>query len=139
MKTTVNTRLSDLLIKTGLDAYSLAKKSGIEYTTINRILSGETQKPSKSTIKPISDALGVNFDYLYLGQMPIYKSEAVDDPWKNVAFQQIAGERDSLKKEVERLWQMISHYTSGTKPNFHQALNLSGLPGKKGKLLRAAA
>lgn len=50
MKTTVKSRLHDLLIKTGMDPYQLAKASNVEYTTIQRILSGDTAKPSKSTI-----------------------------------------------------------------------------------------
>mgnify|MGYP002381187706 CR=1 FL=1 len=50
MKNTVKTRLEDLLKSSQLSPYELAKRSGIEYTTIQRILNEETKNPSKNTL-----------------------------------------------------------------------------------------
>lgn len=141
MKRTVNERIKMLRNHLNLTQQEFAERVGITSTQLSRIENGDGT-PQNTTIQKISEGTNVSFEWLlhekgdFNPQVFSKKVVGNDDPWKNVAFQQIAGERDSLKKEVERLWQMISHYTSGTKPNFHQALNASGLV--KTKHLRAA-
>lgn len=67
MKNTVKSRLLDLLKTSGMTENQLAKASGVEYTTIHRICSGDTASPSKNTLLPIAKALSVSVDYLHSG------------------------------------------------------------------------
>ncbi|MBL7930536.1 MAG: hypothetical protein JNL60_01455, partial [Bacteroidia bacterium] len=45
--------------------------------------------------------------------------------WKDEAYQEVKNRNLSLEKEVERLWQMISHLTTGTKPDFERMRDAS--------------
>jgi hypothetical protein len=40
------------------------------------------------------------------------------DFWKEDAYLEIKSKNAILEKEIERLWQMLSHFTTGAKPNF---------------------
>lgn len=67
MKSTVKSRLEDLLKSSNLSEYELAKRSGIEYTTVHRILTGDTASPSKNTLAPIARTLNVSLEFLHRG------------------------------------------------------------------------
>lgn len=47
--------------------YGLAAKSGVPQPTILRILSGESNDPRKSTVKPLAEALNVSYQWLKEG------------------------------------------------------------------------
>ncbi len=42
--------------------------------------------------------------------------------WKDEAYLELKSKNMLLEKEVERLWQMVSHFTTGVKPNFPRAI-----------------
>lgn len=59
METTVKSTLEGLLKSLKMSPYDLSKASGVQYTTIERILSGKTERPSKSTLAQLAKALNV--------------------------------------------------------------------------------
>lgn len=123
METTVNERVIMLKNQLNLTVDDFCLKAKLSRTTLWNIQNGGEMKPK--TTNAICDAFNVNKDWLLHGKGIMFleapKTEInnnVVDPWKDALVSQIASERDSLKKEVERLWQMISHFSSGAKPNF---------------------
>lgn len=122
MKTTVNTRIVDVLKSSGIDELELASRIGKHPSTVYRIINGENE-PSRTTVKLISEALHVNYDWLLtgIGDKKIIKIES-ENPWKDALVSQVKEENTRLEKECERLWKMIEYYTSGAKPNFLKAL-----------------
>jgi transcriptional regulator with XRE-family HTH domain len=47
-----------------LTQLELEKLSGVHYTTISRIESGEASRPSADTVRELAQALDVSMDYL---------------------------------------------------------------------------
>lgn len=129
-KNTVKSRLETLLIKSGLDLYSFSKSYGLEYTTLNRIFSGETETLRQPTIKLMADKLRVNYEWLAYGKGTPDKIEESSDPWKDALVK-------SLSDEVAFYRQLLMNMTGGKAASFLQALNGTGLPKKRS--LRAAA
>jgi len=60
-------RLRSKLRELGLNESELGRRAKVPQPTINRILSGESQSPRKSTVEPIATALGVSPDWLLFG------------------------------------------------------------------------
>lgn len=95
----VNDRVIEKMNEAGMDEMALAMASGIPKATIYRIVKKEV-KPNRSTVQQIAKTLNANFLYLFTGNEGELPGEGVD-PWKDVALQQVAGERDRLKAEAE--------------------------------------
>lgn len=51
----------------GLTNDELSEKSGVPFSTLNKILSGETTEPKLPAIMAIASSLGVSADYLIYG------------------------------------------------------------------------
>lgn len=68
MENTVSERLSGLLKTSGMSENDLAKAAGVEYTTVHRIVTGETENPRKNSLIPLAKALNVSVEYLYSGK-----------------------------------------------------------------------
>lgn len=127
MKNTTKSRLQDLLIKSGLDAYQFAKLHGLEYTTFSRLINGETEKLRTGTLRSIAEKLNISYEWLAFGKGDMAaKNEktAKNDPWKDETF-------NSLKDEVKFYRQVIMQLTGGKPVNFLTALNLTGLNKKR--------
>lgn len=142
MKRTVNERIKMLRTHLNLTQQEFAETVGITSTQLSRIENGDGV-PQKSTLAKICSATNVTFDWLTNGNGE-FKPQVISQsnelsfvlPWKDEAYKQVINERDSLKKELDRCWQMIGHITSGVKPNFLKAFNGTGL---KKRSLGAAA
>ena len=57
--------MNDLIENKGYDPVSLAKRCGLDKSTIRNILNGRTKSLRGDTIKLIADALDVSFEELY--------------------------------------------------------------------------
>lgn len=132
-ETTMGQKLKAIREKLSISQAELANLIGTTVVTISRAENDLTILNQKN-IHNLVERTGVNFDWFmhHLGEMgEISKRDKkqIDaiDPWKDALVSQIASERDSLKKEVERLWQMLSHYTTGAKPNFLKATDAANM------------
>lgn len=95
----------------------LAKESKVEYTTINRILTGETPQPRRNTLAPLAKALNTSVDYLMTG----IEKESETTLLKR-AMDKLEEQLDRKDKLIERLMgKLLDH------PNFRRALNGTGL------------
>lgn len=153
MKDTINNRIMLLKTDSGLTNLEFCHAANISHGTLNNIQNGENVSPK--TIKAICDALHVNKDWLMTGKgekhntTPKAEQNEAQNPWRDALVSQIKDENNRLQKEVERLWQMVSHYTSGVKPDFLNALEnaytnkllpgLGQLASVSGAKLRGAA
>lgn len=70
---TIATRLDEAMRAAGnLSQSELSRRSGVPQPTINRILKGTGKKgPESHTIKPLAEACGVTFQWLYEGIGPM--------------------------------------------------------------------
>jgi len=73
----------------------------------------------------VASVYGSTVDWILYGKnemLPGGTKELTDtdanDFWKDEAFLELKSRNAILEKEIERLWQMISHFTNGQKPNF---------------------
>lgn len=126
METTVNERIKLLRTQLNLSPEDFATKCNINRITLYRIEKGEGE-PMHKTLKGIATSLNVNYDWLTLGKGKMFNDKTKEittpsvDPWKDALVSQVKEENNRLQKEVERLWQMVSHFTGGAKPNFRKA------------------
>jgi len=60
------------------------------------------------------------------GSKEIYADENGNDNfWKEEAYLEIKSKNVMLEKEIERLWQMLSHFTTGAQSNFERMRDAS--------------
>ena len=128
MESTVNTRV--LLLKTHLNLNNLefCTKVNISIGTMSSIQNGGNISPK--LIRSICQTLNINKEWLIHDKGKMFNEApkntiglTVKNPWEDEAYVNLKSENTGLKKEVERLWQMVSHYTSGATPNFLKAFN----------------
>ncbi len=129
MEKTSNERLLEVLKTLNIDTNEAANRTGLSYTTMHRIITS-ANNPNKSTLKSIANGLKLNYDWLLTGKGKMFNEApkntiglTIKNPWEDEAYVNLKSENTGLKKEVERLWQMVSHYTSGATPNFLKAFN----------------
>jgi transcriptional regulator with XRE-family HTH domain len=131
METTIAQRIKELRSHYNLGVKEFASRSGLSHVAIFHLENGKTLKPHRSSIQRIASVFGSSTDWLLFGKnemLPngtkeIYADENQTDTfWKDEAFLEIKSRNQMLEKEVERLWQMISHFTEGTRPNFHRIM-----------------
>ncbi|MRN51955.1 helix-turn-helix domain-containing protein [Paenibacillus monticola] len=56
-------KLQGLMDSYGVSTYKLAKETGVSYTGLTKILSGQTQNPQIDSLKMIADFFGKKIDY----------------------------------------------------------------------------
>lgn len=122
MKQTVNERVKLLRSSLKLSQIEFAIEIGVSASLLSKIEAGE--KPSQHTVDLICEKYSVPETWLNEGKgemafkKPVTK-EPTSDPYKDVLYkelkEQIAFYRDLLKQ------------MAGGKPNFHKALNYTGL------------
>ncbi len=61
-------RVKELKKKTGINTKELAQLSGVPLGTLNKLLSGQTDKPKLDTLEKIAAALGTTVQYLSEGE-----------------------------------------------------------------------
>ena len=58
------------------------------------------------------------------GSREIFTDDHFQDTfWKDEAYLEIKSKNLMLEKEIERLWQMVSHFSAGTKPDLQRILD----------------
>lgn len=129
MENSIGQRIKELRIHYNLSVKEFAVKCGLSHVAIFHLENGKTVKPHRSSLQRIATIFGTTADWLLFGKsemLPngsreIYTDEnGQDNFWKDEAYLEIKSRNMMLEKEIERLWQMVSHFTSGTKPDFQR-------------------
>jgi len=79
----------------------LAKKAGVNPTTIHRIEKGEIKYPRAKLLQRLAQALGVSVESLLTETGLIENREALKDERLNVLFRDFEKLSDEAKKQVE--------------------------------------
>lgn len=134
MENAIGLRIRELRTHYNLSVKEFAVKCGLSHVAIFHLENGKTAKPHRSSIQRIASMFGTTADWLLYGKndmLPNGSKEIYSDEneqgvyWKDEAYQEIKNRNVILEKEVERLWQMISHLTTGTKPDFERMRDAS--------------
>jgi len=129
MENTVNSRVLLLKKELGLSNNEFCMQAKISTSTLYSIQNGVDMK--SKTITAIAEAFNINKDWLLNGKGKMLNEKNKEttnvDPWKDALVSQVKEENNRLQKEVERLWQMVSHFTGGAKPNFLNAIGKARL------------
>lgn len=133
METTLAQRIKELRTHYNLSVKEFAGKCGLSHVAIFHLESGKTTKPHRSSLQRMVSIFGTTSDWILFGKnemLPAGSKEitieenAYLEYWKDEAYLELKNKNVLLEKEVERLWQMIGHITSGEKTNFRQMLDV---------------
>ena len=132
MENSIGQRIKELRTHYNLSVKEFAAKCGLSHVAIFHLENGRTLKPHRSSLQRMASVFGTTADWLLFaknemlpnGTKEIYIDEAEDGSfWKEETYLEIKSKNLMLEKEVERLWQMLSHFTTGSKPNFERMLD----------------
>ena len=121
MENSLSARIKELRNHYNLSVKEFASKCGLSHVAIFHLESGRTLKPHRGSVQRIAAAFGSSSDWLLFGKnkmLPFGEKEIYDDGagqesvWKDEAYLEIKSKNQMLEKEVERLWQMLSHFTT---------------------------
>jgi transcriptional regulator with XRE-family HTH domain len=122
MENSLANRIKDLRSHYNLGVKDFAVKCGLSHVAIFHLESGKTLKPHKSSLQRMAAVFGTSTEWLLFGKNEIlpngtkeFLDTYQDTFWKSEAYLEIKSKNVMLEKEIERLWQMVSHLT-GTKP-----------------------
>lgn len=125
MENTIAARIRQLRIHYNLSVKEFASRCNLSHVAIFHLENGRTLKPHKSSLTRIASVYGSSVEWLLSGKNEMLpngmKELGTDDNadfWKDEAYLEIKSRNAMLEKEIERLWQMIGHFTSGGKTNF---------------------
>jgi len=125
MENSVAKRIKQLRLHYNLSVKEFAQKCNLSHVAIFHLENGKTQKPHRGSLQRIAGIFGTSADWILFGtgeMLPngtaqIYNEAGGEHFWKEEAFNEMKQKNAMLEKEVERLWQMVGHFTSGSKPN----------------------
>lgn len=129
MENLIGLRIKELRTHYNLSVKEFAVKCGLSHVAIFHLENGKTLKPHRSSLQRMASIFGTTADWLLFGKndmLPngtkeIYaENNEQEHFWKDEAYLEIKSKNLMLEKEIERLWQMLSHFTAGTKPNFER-------------------
>jgi len=136
METTVNKRILMLKTELSLNDIEFCGRASISTATLYKVKNDE--EISQRVLNSIISGFNVNKDWLLHGKGKMFadapKEVASANPWKDEAYFAVKEENSVLKKELERLWQLLQHNMGGAKPNFLKAtdaVNMLMFPSKK--------
>lgn len=128
MEKKLSHRIKELRSHYNMGIKEFGVRCGLSHVAIFHLENGRTVKPQKSSLQRIISVFGTTNEWMLhgIGEMlpnGIKDLEVEKDGvgyWKDEAYQELKSKNLLLEKEVERLWQMISHFTNGM--NFQRSL-----------------
>lgn len=126
MEDSVAKRVKQLRSHYNLSVKEFAVKCGLSHVAIFHLESGKTLKPHRGSLQRMALVFGTSSDWILYGinemlpngTVQIYVDENENtSSWKDEAIQEIKNKNIFLEKEVERLWQMVGHFTNGSQSN----------------------
>jgi transcriptional regulator with XRE-family HTH domain len=133
MESSLGQRIKELRSHYNLSVKEFAVKCGLSHVAIFHLENGKTIKPHRSSLQRIAAIFGTTSDWLLFGKnemLPngskeIYSEDSLQESfWKEEAYLEIKSKNVMLEKEIERLWQMVSHFTTGSKPDLQRMLDV---------------
>ena len=130
MEKTVGLRIKELRAHYNIGVKEFGTRCDLSHVAVFHFENGRTTRPHKSSLQRIASAYGTTIEWLLFGtgeMLPNGKKDLSDDEnnfdayWKDEAYTELKSKNMLLEKEVDRLWQMVSHFTSGEKPNFQKS------------------
>ena len=121
MENLIGQRIKDLRSYYNLGLKEFSEKCGLSHVAVFHLENGKTLKPHKNSLQRIASTYGTSADWILYGHsemLPqgaknIYAPEREQDmQWKEEAYHELKSKTQLLEKEVERLWQIISHITA---------------------------
>lgn len=131
MENLISKRIKDLRLHYNLGMKEFSTRCGLSHVAIFHLETGKTLKPHRSSIVRMANVFGSTVDWILFGNgemLPngskeLYNEEGnLDGYWKDEAYQEIKNKNIVLEREIERLWQMIHHFTSGEQPNIRRVM-----------------
>lgn len=107
LMTNLKRNIEQALIQRSLTLPMLAQRSGVQQSTLYRLISGDIKKPRVSTVAPLAEYLGTNIQTLLHGELttsPTSKSivDQVGSSDRQLNEQDLTGELSGWSIEVER-------------------------------------
>lgn len=127
MEQNLASRIKILRTHYNLSIKEFALRCGLSHVAIFQLEKGKTLKPHKGTLIKIAKLFGVQIDWvlngtgdmLPNGNVKIHELNINNDAhWQEEAYQALKQKNILLEKEVDRLWQLLSHYTNTIKPDY---------------------
>ena len=126
MENSVAYRIKQLRLHYNLSVKEFALKCGLSHVAIFHLENGKTLKPHRGSLQRMVSVFGTTADWILYGTndmlpngtLQIHTEENTNgNYWKGEMLQELKNKNTLLEKEVERLWQIISHFTNGSQPN----------------------
>ena len=124
-------RIKELRSHYNMGIKEFGVRCGLSHVAIFHLENGRTSKPQKSSLQRIIAVFGTTQEWMLYGigemlpnglkDMDIVQKDA-NEYWKEEAYVELKNKNQLLEKEVERLWQMVTHITGGIKPNYFNPL-----------------
>lgn len=130
MEKKIGQRIKELRVHYNMGIKEFGLRCGLSHVAIFHLENGKTLRPQKSSLQRIINVFGTTNDWLMysIGDMlpnGIKDLEAeektAENFWKEEAYLELKTKNALLEKEVERLWQIVSHFANDSKPSYHRA------------------
>jgi transcriptional regulator with XRE-family HTH domain len=136
MDYSINERVAELLKSRNIDEIQAAKILGKNKSVLYNI-TGKKAVPTKTTVKLIADAFGVDYYYLYTGQVQSFNGTQND--WRAM-YEREKALKEAAENNASRMWKALVRVMNGEKieiADFLEALSAAGLtalfPGRSFK------
>lgn len=123
--TAIGNRIRELRNHYNLGVKEFASRCGLSHVAVFHFEGGKTQNPQKGSLNKIIHTYGTTTEWLLRGNgemLPggvknFYDTEDQEQNllWKEEAYQELKNKNALLEKEVERLWQMMEHFTGSVR------------------------
>jgi transcriptional regulator with XRE-family HTH domain len=120
MEKKIGSRIKKLRIYYQLGIKEFGLRCGLSHVAIFHLENGKTNKPQRSSLQKMVECYGTTYEWLRYGKgnmLPsgrqVLNEEALKQEnviWKNEAYIELKNKNELLEKEVERLWQIVSHF-----------------------------
>ncbi len=130
MEKTIGLRIKELRTHYNIGIKEFGMRCDLSHVAVFHFENGRTTRPHKASLQRIANVYGTSIEWLLYGSgdmLPngkrdfMHETDNFDAFWKDEAYSEIKSKNILLEKEVDRLWQMVSHFTSGDKPNFQKS------------------
>jgi transcriptional regulator with XRE-family HTH domain len=127
MENSLAERIKILRLHYGLSIKEFAHTCGLSHVAIFQLEKGKTRKPHKGTLIKIAKLFGVQTDWILQGKGDMLPNGTLnlhelnlgaDIHWQQEAYQEMKQKNILLEQEVDRLWQLLSHYTKTVEPDY---------------------
>lgn len=121
MENLIGQRIRELRNYYNLGLKEFSEKCGLSHVAVFHLENGKTLKPHKNSLLRIAQTYGTSVDWILYGIQDMLPNGAINvnqaggselSAWKEEAYQELKQKNQMLEKEVERLWQIISHITT---------------------------